>query len=104
MLTLFTLLVLPLLAGLVAGWLRGGRPARLAGLRLRAPWLAWLAVVAQLAQAYAPAVRRLIEADLGVPMLLLVYAPVGLWLVLNLPGRPIGVRVAVVVLLLVVIR
>jgi Family of unknown function (DUF5317) len=100
MLTLVALLLLPVLAGLVAGWLRGGRPARLAALRPRAPWLAWLAVPAQLAQAYAPAVRRVVEADLGVPMLLLVYAPVGLWLVVNLPGRPVGVRVAVVMLLL----
>jgi hypothetical protein len=100
MLTLFTLLVFPVLAGLVAGWLRGGRPSRLVEVRLRALWLVWLAVAAQLAQFYAPAVRRFVEADLGVPMLLLVYAPVGLWLVLNLPGRSVGVRAAVAVLLL----
>jgi hypothetical protein len=99
MVSMLTLLIAPLLIGLLAGWLRGGRPARLAQLRLRAPWLAWLAVAVQVAQ-LVPAIRRVIEDGLGVPVLVPVYALLGLWLLMNLPGRRIAVQAAIMVLFL----
>jgi hypothetical protein len=94
------LLALPVVAGLAIGRLRGGRLSRLLLLRLRALWLVWVAVAIQVCQYYVPALRRFVEDDLGVPMLALIFAAVGVWLLVNLPGRALGIRAGIVMLVL----
>jgi Family of unknown function (DUF5317) len=96
---MLTLLILPVLVGLAAGWLAGGRPMRLLDTPLRALWLVWIAVLIQLALSYVPAARQLVEHDLGVPMLLPIYLGIGLWLAINLPGRAWSVRLGIALLL-----
>jgi hypothetical protein len=94
------LMALPVVAGLTIGRLRGGRLRGLLLLRLRAVWLVWVAVAVQVCQKYAPGLRRLVEDDLGVPMLALVFAAVGAWLVVNLPRRALGIRIGIAVIVL----
>jgi Family of unknown function (DUF5317) len=90
---------LPIVVGLLVGWSRGGRPSRLSELRVQHLWLVWMAVVVQATQRYAPAIRRLLEDDLGVPMLVLVFGCIAVWLLVNLPAQTRGVRMAIVVVL-----
>lgn len=97
---MLVLFAIPILGGLVAGWLCGGRPSWLIRLRLRGLWVVWIATAMQACQYYVPWLRRWIEDDLGIPMLLLIYASVVLWLAANLPGRARGVRVAIILLLI----
>lgn len=97
---MLALFALPILMGLVVGWLCGGQPGRLKGLRLRHLWIVWIAALIQACQYYAPWLRRAVEDDLGVPMLLLVYASVGLWLAVNLPGRAGIARTAIILLII----
>lgn len=80
------LLPLALLLGVLVGWVAGGRPGRLAGVRLR--W-ASVAIGALALQALLS-----LPASAGVtggPRLALLavsYAAAGGWLLLNIPGRP----------------
>jgi hypothetical protein len=97
---MLTLFALPILIGLVAGWLRGGQAGRLKELRLRHLWIVWIAVLVQACQYYVPWLRRAVEDDLGIPMLLLIYASVGLWLAINLPGHSGAARAAITILII----
>jgi len=63
------LLVTPVLVGVLIGYAAGGRLANLLSLRLRALWLLWLAGAVQAAQYYLPWLRRLVQDNLGIPML-----------------------------------
>ncbi|MEV5575508.1 DUF5317 family protein [Spirillospora sp. NPDC052269] len=90
---------LPVLVGLAAGYLTGGAVTRLAGLRLRALWLPWVAALVQLAQYRAVTLRHLLQDRLHVPMLALVFALMCLWVAVNLPRRTRAIKTAGVLLL-----
>lgn len=80
-------MLVPLVAGAIAGRLRGGRLVRLAELRLRAPALIFVVLASQSLLGYAPS--RLRGA-----VVVLSYAIVGAWIVLNLRGRSLGLGIA----------
>ena len=88
------LILAPPLAGVLIGYLAGGRLAGFRTIRLTGLWLLWLAALVQAAQYYLPAVREFVEDRLGVPMLVVVFAPVLIWLALNLPRWPVAIRIA----------
>ncbi|GAA1852173.1 DUF5317 family protein [Asanoa iriomotensis] len=89
------LLVAPLVAGVAGGYAFGGRLANLGAVRLRAPWLLWIAAVVQVVQLFVEPFARFVEDGLHVPMLAVVFGPVAIWLVLNLRGRGLAARIAV---------
>lgn len=91
MVGLVGLVLAPVLVGVVAGYAAGGRLSTMAG-RLRALWLLWAAVAAQVGQFYLDGAR--------VPLLVAVYALVLGWLILNLRGWTPAMRVAVGIVLL----
>jgi hypothetical protein len=74
------LVVLVVFAGLVTGWLRGGRVRHLGDVHLRGGWLAVAAGLGQVALALVPAAPRVL---LAVPLAALV---VFLWANRMLPG------------------
>ena len=87
------LLFLPTLAaGLLLGLVTGGRPSRLADLRLRAPWALWGALAAQVALGAGPLDR--VPRPVGVAVVLLSYAAVGAFLLANAVHSTPGLRVA----------
>ncbi len=88
------LLVTPVLVGVLIGYAAGGRLANLLSLRLRALWLLWLAGAVQAAQYYLPWLRRLVQDNLGIPMLAVVFAIVLMWITLNLLRWPRLMRLA----------
>src|SRR6266536_1917074 len=88
------LLVTPVLVGVLIGYAAGGRLANLLSLRLRALWLLWLAAAVQAAQYYLPWLRRLVQDNLGIPMLAVVFAIVLMWITLNLLRWPRLMRLA----------
>jgi hypothetical protein len=90
----FLLTVFPPVAGVIIGYLSGGRLSGVRTVRIRALWLVWLAAAVQFAQYFAPGVRRFVENDLGVPMLVPVFAIVLAWLAVNLRAWPAAIRVA----------
>lgn len=76
-----TLLLLPVLAGLVAGRLLGGRLSELAVPRLGATWLLWVAAAVQIAQ-----------ATTGLPLMASVFVLVLGWFVINLVRATTALR------------
>ncbi|MFC0541706.1 DUF5317 family protein [Kutzneria chonburiensis] len=78
---------LPILTGLAAGYLAGGRLRHLTALRLRAWWLPWTAAAIQLAQYRLAGLRHLLQDEAHLPMLVPVFALMCLWIMLNLPRR-----------------
>lgn len=88
------LMMAPPLAGVLIGYLLGGRLSGFRSIRLVALWLLWLAALVQAAQYYLPGVRHFIEDRLGVPMLVVVFAPVLIWLGINLRTWPPAIRIA----------
>ena len=90
----------PIACGITLGYFCGGKLRVLGHLRVEALWLVWVAVAIQACQLYVPAVRRFAENELGLPLLLVVFGSVGLWIGLNLGGRPPGIWLAIVMLLI----
>jgi Family of unknown function (DUF5317) len=82
--------------GVLTGWLMGGRVRRLGELPLRAVWLIWVAVALQVLQYWSP-YRRFFEADLGISPVLVSYAVLAAWLILNVAYLRGGLRMAVTV-------
>ncbi len=76
---------LALATGVVAGFALGGRIGALAELKLRAVWLVFAAVAAQIVDGGLPAVRR--AGTVGQLLLLASYLAVGAFLAWNLRGR-----------------
>jgi hypothetical protein len=74
-----------MLAGAIAGRLRGGRLARLGDLKFRAPAVIFAILAAQVVLGHAPRQAR------GLAVVL-TYAGVGLWIVVNLGQRTLGLR------------
>ena len=91
---MLVLILLPPLVGVLLGYLLGGRLSGFRTIRLTGLWLLWVAALVQAAQYYLPAVRHFVEDRLGVPMLVVVFAPVVVWLALNIPRWPTAIRVA----------
>ena len=91
---MLALIVTPPLAGLIVGYLLGGRLSGFRTIRLVAIWLLWLAAFVQAAQYYLPGVRDFVEDRVRVPMLVVVFAPVLIWLGINLRTWPAAIRVA----------
>ncbi|MFB9182931.1 DUF5317 family protein [Dactylosporangium sucinum] len=91
------LIVVPPLAGLVLGYLLGGRLAGFRAIRIRGLWLLWLAAGLQAAHYYVPLVRELVSDR---TMLAVVFAPVLGWLVVNLRQWPAGIRAAGIAIVL----
>jgi hypothetical protein len=81
------LLIAPPTAGVVVGYVCGGRLAGLRSIRLSAVWLLWLAAVVQAAQYYVAPLRH-------PAMLVVVFGLVLWWLALNLPTWPLAIRIA----------
>lgn len=97
---MLALIVTPPLAGLIVGYLLGGRLSGFRTIRVAAIWLLWLAAFVQAAQYYLPGPREFVENRLGVPMLAVVFAPVLTWFGINLRSWPAAIRVAGVVIAL----
>ncbi|HEX5202850.1 MAG TPA: DUF5317 family protein [Actinoplanes sp.] len=93
-LSFFVLIVTPPIAGLLVGYLCGGRLSGFRSVRIRALWLVWVAAAVQFAQYFAPGVRHVVQDVAGVPMLALVFAIVFGWLAVNLRHWPAAIRVA----------
>jgi hypothetical protein len=100
MLQVMILLVTPVLVGVGVGYAAGGRLANLLSVRLRGLWLLWLAAAVQAAQYYLPRLRRLVQDDLGVPMLAVVFAIVLGWVALNIVRWPRPMQLAAALILL----
>jgi hypothetical protein len=94
------LTVAPPVAGVLLGYLCGGRLSGFRAVRIRALWLLWLAAAVQFAQYRAPGVRHVVEDVAGIPMLALVFAIVFGWLAINLRHWPAAIRLAGVVIVL----
>lgn len=90
----FLLTIAPPVAGVVLGYLSGGRLAGFRTVRVRALWLVWLAAAVQYAQFFAPGVRHVVEDVAGIPMLIPVFAIVLTWLAVNLRAWPPAIRLA----------
>jgi hypothetical protein len=87
------LIAAPPLAGVVLGYLSGGRLSALRTIPVTASWLVWLAAAAQLAQYRVPALH-------GPLTLVVVFGAVLAWLAINLPRRPAALRIAGVLIVL----
>ncbi|MCM4078312.1 DUF5317 family protein [Paractinoplanes hotanensis] len=96
----FLLTVTPPVAGVVLGYLGGGRLSGFQAVRVRALWLVWVAAAVQFAQYFAPDVRRLVEDALGISMLVPVFAIVLAWLAVNLSHWPAAIRITGVAIVL----
>ncbi|MEU4235786.1 DUF5317 family protein [Actinoplanes sp. NPDC026619] len=96
----FVLIIAPPVAGVLLGYLSGGRLSGFRTVRVRALWLVWLAAAVQFAQYYVPGVRHLVEDRAGLPMLAPVFAIVFAWLAVNLRNWPGAIRVAGVAIVL----
>jgi hypothetical protein len=94
------LLLTPAILGILVGYLLGGRLIGLTTLRLRAPWLLWVATAVQIAQYHAKPVRAFLEDRIGLPMFPIVLALVLLWLGLNIRQTQLMLRVAGATILL----
>ena len=91
---MLALIVTPPLAGLIVGYLLGGRLSGFRTIRPVAIWLLWLAALVQAAQYGLPGVRDFVEDRVHVPMLVVVFAPVLIWLGINLRTWPAAFRIA----------
>jgi hypothetical protein len=80
----------PLAAGVLAGYLTGGSLAGLLSIRLRTLWLLWLAAVVQIGELYA----RKLGHEWRLPLLAITFGLAGAWLVANLPGRSLVMKLA----------
>ena len=96
----FVLIVAPPVAGVLLGYLCGGRLSGFRTVRIRALWLVWLAAAVQFTQYFAPGVRHFVEDVAGIPMLVPVFAIVFAWLALNLRQWPAAIRLAGVAIVL----
>lgn len=94
MLRFMILLVTPVIVGVLVGYAAGGRLTNLLSMRLRGLWLLWLAAAVQAAQYYLPWMRRLLQDDLGIPMLAIVFAVVALWVAVNVVRWPRALQLA----------
>ena len=79
------IIVLPLAAGMIVGWVRGGKLTGLGGLRFRSNGLIAAALAIQLFVHRVPVGWR-------VALVLVSYAAAGLWISRNLAGRSWWVR------------
>jgi Family of unknown function (DUF5317) len=100
MVQVMILLVTPVFTGVLIGYAAGGRLTSLLSVRLRALWLLWLAAAVQAAQYYLPWLRRLLQDDLGIPMLAVVFAIVLWWAALNVVVWPRSMRLAAALIVL----
>jgi Family of unknown function (DUF5317) len=85
-----TLFIAPLAAGVLAGYVAGGSLAGLASSRLRGLWLLWVAAAVQAGELYV----RAFGPDWRLPLLAVTFALAGAWLAVNLPGRPLAMKIA----------
>ncbi len=83
------LMLVPLVAGAITGRLCGGRLARLADLRFRAPALIFVVLASQALLGHVPRGPRNTAV-------LLSYAAVGAWIVVNMGRRALALRIAFV--------
>jgi hypothetical protein len=93
------LVALPVVAGVVLGYARGGRLRRLADVPLRASSLLWLAAALQVLHFDAAGTRETIESALRMSLMVPIFGLVGAWAVINLPGRSRVVQAAVALIL-----
>jgi len=94
MLQFMSLLATPVLVGVLVGYAVGGQLSNLLSVRLRGLWLLWLAAAVQAAQYHLPWLRRLLQDDLGIPMLAIVFAVVALWVAVNVMRWPRALQLA----------
>lgn len=84
--------VVAALVGVAAGFVFGGRLSGVAGLRLRAPLLVWVALGVQLGLGLAP--LRALSDGARFGLVVVSYALVGVWLALNAMAHGAGLRLA----------
>ncbi|MEU8976890.1 DUF5317 family protein [Streptomyces monashensis] len=77
----------PVVVGIAAGYLSGGRLSRLPGVGLRRLWLLWLAAAVQVAQLSSAGLPGAAGRQLRAPLLGLAIALALLWLVVNARGK-----------------
>ena len=97
---MLALVLVPVAAGVLLGYARGGRLRGLADVPVRATALLWLAAGLQLVHFSAAGARAAIESALHVSLMVPIFGLVGAWAVANLPGRPRLMQVAVALVLL----
>jgi len=83
------LILVPVVVGAIIGKICGGTLSRLAELRFRAPALIFAVLAAQALLGRAP-------GELRAGVVVLSYAAVGAWIVLNMSGRSVALRAAFV--------
>jgi hypothetical protein len=94
------LVAVPVAAGVLLGYARGGRLRHLADLSVRAPWLLLLAAGLQFVHFDVAGTREAVESALHVSLMVPIFGLVGAWCLVNLPGRPRLGQVAVALVLL----
>lgn len=97
---MLALVAVPVAAGALLGYARGGRLRHLADLSVRAPWLLLLAAGLQFVHFDVAGTREAVESALHVSLMVPIFGLVGVWCLVNLPGRPRIGQVAVALVLL----
>ena len=97
---MLALVAVPVAAGVLLGYARGGRLRHLADVPVRAPWLLLLAAALQFVHFDAAGTRVAVESALHVSLMVPIFGLVGVWCLVNLPGRPRLGQAAVALVLL----
>src|SRR5690348_6513696 len=93
------LVLAPLAVGVLTGYALGGRLRTLAGTKLHATWLLLLAAGLQFCYFHWQSQRLEVESWLGLSLLVPIFGLVGVWVLVNVPGRPRAVQAAATAIL-----
>lgn len=85
---------------MIAGYLSGGRLRHALSLKLRWTGLLWAALLLQIVSDFTPGLRDSIEGALNFSVLIPVYLLASGWLLVNLRGRRLPMRLALLAVLL----
>jgi hypothetical protein len=93
------LVVVPVAVGVLLGYVRGGRLRRLADVPVRATSLLWIAAALQVLHFDFAGTRETVESTLHLSLMVPIFGLVGVWALVNLPGRSRLARAAVALVL-----
>lgn len=97
---MLALVAVPIVVGVAVGYTLGGRLRRLADVPVRATSLLWLAAVLQFVHFDVAGTREAVEAALHMSLMVPIFGLVGVWALVNLPGRSRTVQAAVALVLI----